>query len=92
MSNNGSDEPAVLDGNAAGGILAELFAIDITTAVVTCESCGKAEAAASAHLYGGSMGMILRCVHCDTAVMRLTHTPKGYYFDLLGARRVFVAA
>ena len=90
--NEEDDVVAVLDGNAAGGILSEVFAFDITTALVTCDGCGSTGPGASARLYGGSMGTILRCVHCGTAVMRLTHTPRGYCFDLLGARRVFVAS
>jgi hypothetical protein len=91
MSTDNKDEAAVLDGNAAGGIFSELFAFDITTALVTCDGCGQAGPAASARLYGGSMGTILRCAHCGTAVMRLARTPKGYCFDL-PARRIFVAA
>jgi hypothetical protein len=91
VDNREGDTAAVLDGNAAGGILSEVFAFDITTALVTCDGCGTAGRTAGARLYGGSMGTILRCVHCGTAVMRLARTPNGYCFDLLGARRIFVA-
>jgi hypothetical protein len=80
-----------LDGNAAAGLLGELFAFDVTTARVTCDGCGATEAAATARVYGGAMGAILRCVHCDGVVVRLTRTPAGYFLDMQGARRVFVA-
>ena len=30
-----------LDGNAAGGMLGELFARDVTAALATCGGCGK---------------------------------------------------
>jgi Family of unknown function (DUF6510) len=29
-----------LDGNAASGLLSELFALDVTVAEVTCDCCG----------------------------------------------------
>jgi hypothetical protein len=83
------NETLALDGNAAAGMLGELFAFDVTTAIVTCDGCGTAEAAAVARVYGGTMGAIFRCVHCDAVVIRLTHTPKGYFLDMQGARRVF---
>jgi len=91
-ADDGKETAAVLDGNAAAGRLSELFAFDITTAIVTCAGCGKAEAGARARQYGGSMGTILRCLHCGAAVIRLTHTPKGYFLELVGARQVFVAS
>jgi len=39
MIDAGMDD-ATLDGNAIGGLLAELFGSDMTTAVSTCASCG----------------------------------------------------
>ena len=38
MAENGSD--LVLDGNAAAGLLQEIFVLDVTTAQVQCEACG----------------------------------------------------
>ena len=34
-----------LDGNAASGLLSELFALDVTVAEVTCDCCGAYPAA-----------------------------------------------
>lgn len=79
-----------LDGNAAGGLLNELFALDITVAEITCAGCGMIAAVAALRAYGGPMGAVLRCAHCDTAVLRLTHTPAGLWLDMQGARRLFV--
>lgn len=92
MDDGKSDESLALDGNAAAGTLSELFAFDLTTARVTCDSCGEAGEIAAARVYGGTMGAIFRCLHCDAVVMRLTRTPRGYFFEMLGARQVFVAA
>jgi hypothetical protein len=79
-----------LDGNAAAGVLRELFAFEVTTARVTCGGCGKSATVAEAVVYGGTMGAILRCRNCDTAVLRLVHTPQGYWLDMQGTRSVFV--
>ena len=83
-------DTAPLDGNAAGGILSELFAFDVTTAIVICEGCDAEGEIAQARVYGGTMGALLRCAHCDTVMIRLTHTPRGFFLDMRGARRLFV--
>jgi hypothetical protein len=80
-----------LDGNAAGGLLQELFARDVTAAEIVCDGCGAIAAIGAVRVYGGSMGAVLRCAHCDTVVLRLTHTPDGLWLDMQGARRLFVA-
>jgi len=86
------DASLALDGNAAAGLLGELFAFDVTTARLTCDGCGTASEVATARVYGGTMGAVFRCVHCDLVVIRLTKTPAGYFLDMQGARRVFVAS
>jgi len=75
-----------LDGNAAGGLLGELFAVDVTAAEITCGGCGAVAAIGAVRVYGGSMGAILRCAHCDTVVLAITHTPAGLWLDLHGSR------
>jgi hypothetical protein len=80
-----------LDGNAAGGRLHELFALDMTAAEIVCGGCGAVAEIGAVRDYGGAMGTILRCAHCDTVVMRLTHTPAGLWLDMRGTRRLFVA-
>jgi hypothetical protein len=77
-----------LDGNAAAGLLRELFALDVTAAEVTCGSC--VAMVAETRLYGGVMGAIFRCAHCDGVVMRLVRTPMGVWLDMRGSRLLFV--
>ncbi len=81
-----------LDGNAAGGLLCELFAPDVTGAEITCAGCGAVAAVGAIRAFGGSMGAVLRCAHCDTVVLRLSHTPAGLWLDMRGARTLFVAS
>jgi Family of unknown function (DUF6510) len=82
----------MLDGNAAGGLLGELFAHDMTEAEMICASCDAQSPLGAVPTYGGSMGAILRCAHCDTVLLRLTQTPAGLWLDLRGTRRVFITA
>ena len=78
-----------LDGNAAAGLLSELFALDVTVAEVTCGSCGVVARVGETRLYGGVMGAIFRCAHCDGVVMRLVRTPVGIRLDMRGSRLLF---
>jgi hypothetical protein len=78
-----------LDGNAAAGVLRELFAFDMTAAEVTCGSCGIVTTVGETKLHGGVMGAIFRCPHCDGVVMRLVRTPVGIWLDMRGSRRLF---
>jgi hypothetical protein len=76
----------MLDGNAAAGRLQEFFSREITGAQIECEACGRAAAVGSLRLYGGVMGTVLRCTHCDRIVMRTVHTAHGYWLEMTGAR------
>ena len=78
-----------LDGNAAAGILRELFALDVTAAEVTCGNCGIVAMVGETKLYGGVMGAIFRCTRCDGIVMRLVRTRVGIWLDMRGSRFLF---
>ena len=79
-----------LDGNAAAGILAEVFATEISAAVGICDGCGAAEAIGAVHLYRGA-GLVLRCPHCDTALIRVVVAPHRTFIDVRGLRSLEVA-
>jgi Family of unknown function (DUF6510) len=88
MQPRSHDEP--LDGNAAGGLLSELFAFDVTAASVICDGCETTGDIAQARVYGGAMGAMFRCAHCDNIVIRLVRTPRGFWLDMRGTRSFFV--
>jgi Family of unknown function (DUF6510) len=92
MSADECDATAPLDGNAVAGLLREVFACEMTVAVVTCGGCGAAAPVGTARVFGGAMGAIFRCATCDTAVVRLARTPRGTWLDLRGARSLVVPA
>jgi hypothetical protein len=80
-----------LDGNAAAGLLGELFAVEMTAGRVICDACGSEGEVGAARVYGGEMGAIFRCVVCDAVVIRLVRTPRGIAFDARGMRCLVVA-
>jgi hypothetical protein len=79
----GHDE--YVDGNVLAVAVAAMGGIDMATAIATCAGCGKSEPVARAHVYGGSMGQIARCVHCGDVVIRRTRIADTVYLDLRGA-------
>jgi hypothetical protein len=84
MTENDSD--LVLDGNAAAGLLQEIFVLEITSAEIQCDSCGSTGAVGALRLYAAPMGAVLRCTHCDDILMRVVHTPHGRWLDTAGTR------
>jgi hypothetical protein len=44
----------MLDGNAVAGLLGEVFAVGMTTATVTCGSCGAGAPVGAAHVFRGA--------------------------------------
>lgn len=79
-----NDSDLRLDGNAAAGLLAEVFAFDVTSAEAVCSGCGAVGPAGALAAYGLAMGAILRCPKCDNAVVRISRLETGYWLDLRG--------
>ena len=86
----GGDAPR-LDGNAAAGLLREVFAVEMTAATAVCEGCGREAAVAELMLYGGALGAVLRCPGCDLAMIRLAATPAGHRLDMRGVALLRIA-
>jgi hypothetical protein len=80
-----------LDGNAAAGMLGELFAGDITAARATCAGCGGSAPIATLLEYGHAMGMVLRCPSCSRVMLRLVRTPSSLNFEASGVALLTVA-
>ena len=81
----------MLDGNAAAGVLQEIFAAEMTTAVGVCDSCGAAGEVGAVHLYRGA-GMTLRCPTCGAVLMKIVTSDTRAWVDLRGLRTVQVGA
>jgi Zn finger protein HypA/HybF involved in hydrogenase expression len=74
-----------LDGNAAAGLLRDVFAAEATTAVGTCDHCGSIEAVGAIHVYLAA-GTVLRCPHCDSVVMKVVTDGDRIWIDFRGLR------
>ncbi len=50
-----------LDGNAIGGLLREIFTMEMTNAEGTCASCGKVSVVGQVVVYLNAPGAVVRC-------------------------------
>ena len=80
-----------LDGNAAAGILSEIFAAEITAAQAMCANCGATRAVGALLVYAHGMGTVVRCSSCDAVVLRVGRTPTQVWLDATGARHVVIS-
>ena len=81
-----NDSERVLDGNAAAGLLQEIFIFEVTAAQIQCEMCGTTAAIGSLRPYPVPMGAIPRCTNCKGVVMRAVNTPHDRWLEMTGAR------
>ena len=75
----------MLDGNAVAGLLQEVFAVEMTTAIGTCGSCGAAEPVGAIHVFRGA-GIVLRCPHCDNALVKIVRDGTRVWMGFQGIR------
>jgi hypothetical protein len=87
----GADE-RVLDGNAAGGMLAAIFPFEMTAVAVTCAGCGMGGPLGELRVYASAMGTVARCPGCDAVLIRVTEVRGEYWLDLRGARSLRLPA
>ena len=75
-----------LDGNAAAGMLREVFVHELTAARGACASCGAVAQMGSQHLYmyALSPGAVLRCKTCQAVLMVFVHAGGRYRLGLRG--------
>lgn len=73
-----------LDGNAAGGLLGEIFAFETTTAEAACDRCGSAASVGAQMVYMSEIGTVLRCASCDNALIRIAQHRGRFFLDLRG--------
>jgi Family of unknown function (DUF6510) len=77
-------EFAFYDGNSLAGPLSEVFAVELTTAVGRCRSCGRSSELATFRVYGPEPGFVGHCPHCEDVLMRLVRTPDAVWLDFSG--------
>jgi hypothetical protein len=75
----------MLDGNAAAGLLSEIFALEMTASPTQCASCGKQGALGTLLAFMQAPGVVLRCPVCENVLIRIVETPDSFYLDARGA-------
>ena len=84
-------EALMLDGNAVAGLLQEVFAVEMTTAIATCGACGAADAVGATRVFRGA-GIVMRCRHCDNALVTIVKDETRMWIGFAGVRTVQVTA
>jgi hypothetical protein len=75
----------MLDGNAAAGILNEIFSTEMTTNWTECAHCGQQGEIGALLAFTQAPGIVLRCPACENIILRIVRLPKKIYLDLRGA-------
>lgn len=75
----------MLDGNAAAGVLQEIFALEMTSSPTECANCGREGELGSLMAFTQSPGIVLRCPACEQVLIRIVRTPDATYLDARGA-------
>ena len=77
-----------LDGNALGGVLADVFGADVTAAFATCRSCGTRGEVARVHVYIRCAGIVARCPACDAVLVTVVEARERRWVSLSGLRTI----
>jgi hypothetical protein len=81
-----------LDGNAAGGVLGEIFPFEMTSSQAACANCGALWRLGQAMVYPHEMGTIMRCASCDHTLIRIARGSGRYWLDLRGVEYLQIEA
>ncbi len=79
----------MVDGNAIAGLLQEVFAVEMTTAIGTCDECGAAEPVGAVHVFRGA-GVVMRCPHCGNALVTILKDDTRVQIGFVGVRTLQV--
>jgi hypothetical protein len=75
-----------LDGNAIGGLLLEVFGVEMTTAECVCASCGMQGVVAGCEVYLDAPGTVVRCRGCRSVLMVLVEVRSVTCVDCTGLK------
>ena len=80
----------MLDGNAVAGLLQEVFAVEMTRALGTCDGCGSTDAVGATRVFRGA-GVVLRCPHCDNVLATIVRDEQRVWVSFRGVRALEIA-
>jgi Zn finger protein HypA/HybF involved in hydrogenase expression len=79
----------MLDGNAVAGLLQEVFAVEMTSAIGTCNTCGGSDALGALRVFRGA-GIVMRCPHCGSALITIVKDDTRVWMAFSGVRTLQV--
>ena len=75
----------MLDGNAVAGLLQEVFSVEMTTAMGTCNACGATDQVGALRVFRGA-GVVMRCPRCNNALMTIVKDGPRVWIGVVGVR------
>jgi hypothetical protein len=75
-----------LDGNAAAGLLMEIFGREMTTDTTTCDTCRAEHPLGRLHVYAHGMGTVIRCASCGSVQIKVASIRGAHLVDMRGLR------
>jgi hypothetical protein len=57
---------------------------ELTIAIAVCRGCGSHDQVAAMHVYRDAPGIVGRCCHCESVLLRIVRAPGRTYIDLAG--------
>ena len=78
----------MLDGNAVGGLLQDVFGLEMTASPAECANCGQVNELGALLAFTQAPGAILRCPACEEVMLRIVQTPDAIYLDARGAAHI----
>jgi hypothetical protein len=81
-----------LDGNAAGGLLSEVFAAEPTLARSVCNGCGAEHRLGELVAFVQAPGVVIRCRDCGDVQLRVARAGARIVLDLRGCRSIAFSA
>jgi hypothetical protein len=73
-----------LDGNAAAGMLSEVFTLEATGARGRCDGCGTVAQLGEARAFVEAPGVVIRCRSCDCVLLVLVRGEERYWLAANG--------
>jgi hypothetical protein len=75
-----------LDGNALGGVLADVFGRDVTGGEAGCRACGAHNPVGALMAYNRAPGSVLSCPGCGAVLLVVVQRPGGFRMTFDGLR------
>src|SRR5262249_53362118 len=88
---NDLDHELMLDGNAAAGLLQEIFGAEMTASATECAHCGHEGQMGTLLAFTQGPGLVLRCPGCEGIMLRIVETPTAFLVDARGAAYLRIA-